>query len=95
MVLSEITHSGVALGLDIMRNSDLWQRIGASIFGLGILFGVLAFSPAIFGNQAISGLWLLSMLSGVGLGIMAFGFRQSARRRSQLIASQRSQHERN
>ena len=94
MVQSEITHSGVALGFAIMKNGETLQRVGAAIFGAGTLFGVIAFSPALFGNSTFSGLWMLSMLSGVGLAVMVIGFVQAARHRTRLVAAQRSEHER-
>ena len=94
MVLSEITHSGVALGFTLMRNGEILQRIGGLIFGVGTLFGVIAFSPALFGNPTYSGLWLLSMLSGVGLALMLVVFVQTARHRTRLVAAQRSANER-
>jgi len=94
VVLSEITHSGVALGFALMRKGELLQRIGAVIFGAGILFGLIAFSPAVFANETVSSLWILSMLSGVGLAIMLVGFMQTARNRTRLVALQRRDDER-
>jgi hypothetical protein len=77
-----------------MRNGEFLQRLGGTILAAGILFGVVAFSPAIFGNQTFSGLWLLSMMSGLGLALMLYGFFQTARSRSKLVAESRSNNER-
>lgn len=93
-MLSEITHSGVALGFTLMRNGEILQRIGGLIFGVGTLFGAIAFSPALIGNPTFSGLWLLSMFSGVGLALMLIGFVQTARNRTGLVAAQRRDNER-
>jgi hypothetical protein len=93
-VLSEITHSGVGLGFTHMRKGEFLQRLGGTIFAVGILFGVVAFSPAVFGNQTVSSLWLLSMMSGLGLAFMLFGFFQTARSRSKLVAGSRGNNER-
>lgn len=77
-----------------MKNPEILQRIGAVLFGAGTLFGAMAFSPALFGNSTVSSLWMLSMLSGVGLGVMALGFIQTARLRTKRVRVQRSDNER-
>ena len=58
---------------------DTWMRLGAAVAAIGVLCGIVAMLPLFFTQlHPISILWPLSMLSGVGLGMILWGLRKSA-----------------
>lgn len=63
---------------------DLLMRIGASVLTLGMLLTIIAISPLVTGFELDSIWWLLSMLAGLGLGLILLGLRRSSKTRSSL-----------
>lgn len=63
---------------------DLLMRAGAVILVVGMVFTLIALLPLVTSLELPSIWWGLSMLTGVGLGMILIGLRRSSKSRSSL-----------
>lgn len=62
-------------------------RLGGIVTAVGLVLTVIAMIPLLVPSvQMPSAWWFLSMVTGVGLGLMCLGFWRAARERSQSVA---------
>ncbi len=60
------------------------MRAGAVILVIGMVFTLIAILPLVTDLELPSVWWWLSMLTGVGLGMILIGLRRSSKTRSSL-----------
>jgi hypothetical protein len=63
---------------------DRLMRAGSVVFAMGMVFTLIAILPLITPLELPSIWWGLSMLTGVGLGMILLGLRRSSKTRSSL-----------